>query len=120
MQPENQSQNNNFNQNGYAQQPGPAPMPGPMYAPAQPMMQQTATAESNGLAIAALVTGLLGMGLVAVILGILGLKKPGGRGMSIAGIVLGSIQIVLIILFFFLMMIGALASGDLSSTTSNY
>ena len=77
---------------------GSPPPYAPMYSPyAQP-------SQSNGLAVAALVTGICGFicclpGLAAIGLGIAGLnesKRTGvGRGMSIAGISLGSVWIAL-------------------------
>ncbi len=55
----------------------------------------------SGLAIAALITGILGMSIVPVILGAIDFGKikkgeasPAGRGFDIAGIVLGAIGIV--------------------------
>ncbi len=71
---------------------------------AEPPPQQT-----SGLAIAALVVGILGVvtfcspiGLVALILGIVALgqiggedSRVGGRGMAIAGIILGTISLLL-------------------------
>jgi hypothetical protein len=73
-----------------AQQP-----PGYGYPPAHP--------PTNGLAIAALVCGILGFcfaipGLAAIILGAIALRKPGGRGMAIAGLVMGIIVVVVGIL----------------------
>lgn len=55
--------------------------------------------EKNWMGIAALITGVVGMGLVALILGILGVKaakrgQADNRALSIAGIVLGIIEIV--------------------------
>lgn len=63
--------------------------------------------KTNGLAIAALVLGIiglllcwipflgLGLGVVAIILGLLGLRRrPAGKGMSIAGLVLGALAVV--------------------------
>lgn len=62
-----------------------------------------AASPTNGLAIAALVVGIVAFisgwapfwgfiaGAAAVVLGILGLRKPGMKGMSIAGIVTGGI-----------------------------
>jgi prepilin-type processing-associated H-X9-DG protein len=57
------------------------------------------TSQANGLAIASLVVGIVSMcvpliGIVAIVLGALGMKKTkdpqvGGRGMAIAGLVLG-------------------------------
>lgn len=61
---------------------------------------------TNGLAIAALITGILGMGIIPIVLGVLGLKKPGGRGMSIAGIVLGVISTLVTIAVILMFIIG--------------
>lgn len=70
---------------------------------------------SNGLAITSLVlgicsllivwipiVGLLGtlLALVGLVLGILALQKPGGRGLAIGGIVTSAISIVLTVLGF--------------------
>lgn len=75
--------------------------PGPGYPPAGP---------TSGMAIASLVVSLLGIGLVAVILGHLALneiKKSNGyiqgRGLAIAGLIIGYLQIaagVAVLLFF--------------------
>ena len=93
-------------QQSYPQQPYPSyaqPQyaPGPGYAPAGP---------TSGMAIASLVCSLLGIGLVGVILGHLALseiKKSNGytqgRGLAIAGLIIGYLQIaagVALILFF--------------------
>jgi len=55
----------------------------------------------SGLSIAALVTGILGMGIIPIILGAIDLSKikkkeadPAGKGMDIAGIVLGALATV--------------------------
>lgn len=80
---------------------------GPYGAPAQP--------GTDGFAITALVTGLLGLSLVAVGFGIAALRRIGrsgrsGKGLAIAGIVLGAVSTVawgLIIAFFV-----ALAGSD--------
>lgn len=66
------------------------------------------TPGTDGFAIAALVTGLLTMGIVPIILGIIALsriKRSGqdGRGLAIAGIVLGVIG-----LLFWLLVIGGM------------
>ncbi len=62
--------------------------------------------EGKGLSIAALVLGLFGLalffvpligvllGIVAVVLGVLGLRRA-GRGMAIAGIVLGALALII-------------------------
>lgn len=98
---------------GYAQPYSPqyaqpyAPSPG--YAPVGP---------TSGMAIASLVCSLLGIGLVGVILGHLALneinKSNGytqGRGLAIAGLIIGYLQIaagVIVVLFF---IIGIAASS---------
>jgi hypothetical protein len=83
-------------QQPYSQQPYPSyaqPQyaPGPGYPPAGP---------TSGMAIASLVCSLLGIGLVGVILGHLALneiKKSNGytqgRGLAIAGLIIGYLQI---------------------------
>ncbi len=91
---------------GYAQ---PQYAPGPGYAPVGP---------TSGMAIASLVCSLLGIGLVGVILGHLALseiKKSNGytqgRGLAIAGLIIGYVQIaagIAIALFFFIGIIFAL------------
>jgi uncharacterized membrane protein len=84
----------------------------PPEAPApQSTTQQTQTAApaphpagpTNGLAIAALVVGIVAIisgwipfwglivGIAAIVLGILGLRKAGGKGMAIAGLVTGAL-----------------------------
>ena len=72
----------------------------------------------SGLSIAALVTGILGMTFIPIILGAVdlnriknGLASPKGRGMDIAGIVLGAIAIVVSVIIGFILLsvgIGAL------------
>lgn len=52
----------------------------------------------DGVAVAALVSGILGLGVVPLVLGILGVRRTrttgrGGRGLAIAGIVLGSVAL---------------------------
>jgi hypothetical protein len=61
--------------------------------------------SASGLAIAALVTGILQMGIVPIILGAIDLGKIkkgessiAGKGMDIAGIVLGAISLVWILI----------------------
>ncbi len=84
----------------------------PAYGPARP--------RANGMAVASLVLGLVGIilfvlfaipSLLAVIFGIVALRQiaasggaQGGRGMAIAGVVLGAVEIVLFVV--------ALATGD--------
>lgn len=69
-------------------------------------MDQTSQEQGpSGLSIAALVTGILGLGIVPIILGAVDLShikssasSEKGRGFDIAGIVLGSIEVVLVII----------------------
>lgn len=75
----------------------------------QPVVQQP-TKPQNGLAIASMITGIvslfligftffsLALGIVALILGIMGLKKPTGKGMAIAGIATGGLTILIFII----------------------
>ncbi|MEV7971690.1 DUF4190 domain-containing protein [Cellulomonas sp. NPDC089187] len=71
------------------------PAPG---MPTQPF-QPPAKRPTDGMSIAALVVGLIGGSLIAIVLGILGLRRTkngerGGRGMAIAGIILGAVTTV--------------------------
>lgn len=85
--------------------------PSPGYAPVGP---------TSGMAIASLVCSLLGIGLVGVILGHLALneinKSNGytqGRGLAIAGLIIGYLQIaaaVIFVLFIVIIGIGTAAS----------
>jgi prepilin-type processing-associated H-X9-DG protein len=70
-----------------------------------PVAQQHEAQVSNGFATASLICGILGFcipvlgGIVAIVLGIVGLTKTkdprvGGKGMAIAGLVLGGVSIV--------------------------
>lgn len=65
---------------------------------------------SNGLAIASLVCGLIGVSIPAIVLGHIALSqirssggRQGGRGMAIAGLVLGYLALVVVILVFVLL-----------------
>lgn len=62
----------------------------PRPAPAAPV--------TDPFAVGALVTGILGLGLIPLVLGIIGLKRTrhqgtGGRGLSLAGIILGALAL---------------------------
>lgn len=86
--------------------------PGPQHQ-AYGYQQQYQPQPTNGWAIAALILSILAfmgawipfvnfasilMGVAAVILGIVGLKKIAGKGMSIAGIIVGGISVILSII----------------------
>jgi hypothetical protein len=88
----------------------PAAYPQPYYAPGWNLAPPKRT---DGISIAALVTGLLGLGPVAIGLGIGGLARTrrngtGGRGMAWAGIILGVIGTAV-----------AIALGVLAVTVAN-
>jgi hypothetical protein len=84
------------------QQPGwgAAPPPPTGYGP-----PPGAPAPTNGLAVGSLIAGIIAfftgwifigilIGIAAIVMGILARKKPGGRGLAIAGIVTGAFGIL--------------------------
>jgi hypothetical protein len=98
-----------YGQPGYSQPPQPNWSGGQGTYGGPPVYQPK---PSNGIATAALVTGIIGLltswfvlggvlGVIALVLGIVGVKKARevstGRGMAIAGIVLGILSIVVAI-----------------------
>lgn len=98
------------------QRPGPAPVAAPATgAPGTPV----ATAPTQGIAVAALVVGLVGflfppLSIVAIVLGAIGMnsadrnpRENGGKGMAIAGLVLG-----LIVAVFWLVILGSFGFWD--------
>lgn len=97
---------------GYGQPPGFGP---PGYGPpgGPPPTQAT-----SGLAVAALVSGIL-LGPVGVVLGIVALRRikrtrEGGRGLAIAGIVVGALSTILsvVVVIFALNAVGTVDAGD--------
>ncbi|PFG41800.1 uncharacterized protein DUF4190 [Isoptericola jiangsuensis] len=86
----------------YAPQPassGPTDAPPAPGSPAGPPPGYGAPVPTDGVSIGALVTGLLGLALIPVSLGIAGIvrtkdKKRRGRGLAIAGLVLGVLSTV--------------------------
>lgn len=87
-------------------------------------MTQAPQPETNNLAIASLVLGilsLLGMGpltgIPALITGAMALKNPAGKGMAVAGLIMGGIStlfvllIILIIVIFAIFSLAALSNG---------
>ena len=94
--------------------PGSAPQyaPGPGYPPAGP---------TSGMAIASLVVSLLGIGIVGVILGHLALneiKKSNGymqgRGLAIAGLIIGYLQIAAGVLFAIFLLFTVITSSQVT------
>ena len=82
----------------------PAPQygaPSPYYGAPSPYYGAPAPAatSTDGVSIGALVTGILGMSLIPVVLGIVGLRRTSGgvrkgRGMAIAGLILGILSTI--------------------------
>ncbi len=80
------------------------------YGPGYPMGNSV-----NGIAIASLICSLLGLGLVGVILGHLGLREikrsngyQEGRGLAIAGLIIGYLEIALGVAVVLAIIIGGL------------
>ncbi|MES2630754.1 MAG: DUF4190 domain-containing protein [Patescibacteria group bacterium] len=85
--------------------------------------QQVPPAATNGLAIASMVVGIVAFvsgwipfwglltGIAAIVLGVIALKKPTGKGFSIAGIVTGGLAALSSILFTVFFIIGIVSSG---------
>ena len=95
------------------------PVPAPAPAPAP-------TGDKKGLAIAALVLGILSLcaslawwcggpiSIVGIVLGVLGMKSS-GRKMAIAGIILSAVGLLLMIVFFII----SLVSGPVINNIFN-
>lgn len=111
-----QPNQNQYQQAGYYQQSAPA-------APQD---------KASGMAIASMICGILSilcccawyisliLAGVAIVLGIVNnTKHMGGKGMAIAGIVTGSVGIVLVVAFLLLMVLG-MTSSEFSDILSNY
>ncbi|WP_432359874.1 DUF4190 domain-containing protein [Sporosarcina sp. UB5] len=77
--------------------------------------------QTNGMAISSLVLGILGvvlnlipiipylLGILAIIFGVSGNKMHIGKGMAVAGIILGSITLAMKVLFWlFVFMVGGM------------
>ena len=112
----------------YGQQPYP---PSPAYPPQQPYGAPSAPAypyappapmpvSTNGFSIASLICSVLGISLLGVIFGHVALSQiknsngmQGGRGLAIAGLIIGYIELALAILFVvFIVLIGAFAASN--------
>lgn len=101
----------------------------PVIAPAaQPQPTPPHTTRTNGLAIASFVVGLVAftsgwipfwgllVGAAAVVLGIFALKKPEGKGLSIAGIVTGGLGALAGLAMTAFIVIAIVASGSYSNS----
>ncbi|NCT91027.1 DUF4190 domain-containing protein [Cellulomonas sp. APG4] len=100
--------------------------PGAAYAQPYGGYGQPAPSKTNGLGIAALIVGILSLlicyipfvgfvsvlgGIIAVVLGILGMRKAkdgqtGGRGMSLAGLITGAIALLVAVVINVFVIIG--------------
>tara|TARA_B100001105_G_scaffold194166_1_gene158158 strand:+ start:630 stop:1412 length:783 start_codon:yes stop_codon:yes gene_type:complete len=89
-----------------------------------------AAGGTNGLAIASLVTGILAfltgwfflglfLGIAAVILGAIGLKKPGGKGMSITGIITGALGALSGLVFSIIGLVALVSGGAILNEVTN-
>ncbi|MDB5161987.1 MAG: hypothetical protein JWM52_495 [Candidatus Saccharibacteria bacterium] len=102
-------------------------------APA-PVVTPPVVHGTNGLAIGSLVTGIVAFvfgwtavfgflaGATAVVLGIIGLKKPGSKGLSIAGIItggLGALSSIIFTIFFILAIAIGTAGAGTAITEAN-
>lgn len=113
--------NNESEQNNQAPQPTPAVPVTPVPVTAGP------AGPTNGLAIAALIVGIVAflsgwipfwgfiVGVAAVVLGILAIKKPGGKGLAIAGLVTGGLGALTGLVFVVMFIIGIVAAGSIAT-----
>jgi len=116
-------------QSAFVQEAQPVQPTQPVQAPVQPTQPQAvqpqapynynynqpqsqayvqAPSQSNGLAIAALICGIVGFcsfglaSIAAIILGVMGRKKPVQQGLATAGLIMGIASLVLWILYYVL------------------
>ena len=90
----------------------------------------TPVEENKGLSIASLILGIVSLvlfcfwyislpcAIVAIILGIIGRKK-GGKGMGTAGIVLGAIALVIVVVILILAAVGVSMLASMDPNTLN-
>lgn len=85
-----------------------APAPAPVAAPVAP----AAVDPGHGLGIASLILSILGVGLVGIILGAVAMKKSRDaghkNGIAIAGIIVGAVSVVIGLLVFLFVIVGAM------------
>lgn len=119
--------------------PQPSPTPTPIQSGPAPATSPTPTPTptaaptghtTNGMAIASLIVGIVGFltsafivgtlfGIIAIILGIIGLKKPGGKGLSIAGIITGTIGFLSGLAFTIIWVLALIGGGGALSELSD-
>jgi len=125
--PQSYGQESSYGQQPYAQQPPYGQAPAPYGQPAGPYGQPSyygMPAEPKGLSIASMCCGIsiyVGFGFIllpqiaAVVLGHMALKKePAGKGMAIAGLIMGYLGILLTVVFGALLIIGLVAAREAS------
>jgi hypothetical protein len=121
--------------------PAPPPAPPPQPPPAPPAYGQPPSTgagyqsgqKTNGLAIAALVLGIAGLvfyacgvaSILALVFGYMSRRQidesggtQGGRGMAIAGIIMGWIGVALVVIFWVVIVILAVATDNNDDTMS--
>lgn len=107
-----------------------------MSDPVKTNTNEGAKAPVNGLGIAAMVVGIVAFlsglvpfwgfiaGTVAVVLAIIGLKKPTGKGFAIAGLVTGAIgalsSLIFTVLFFMALAFGGTAINTINEAANEY
>lgn len=85
---------------GHGQQPGPGvPPPASAAAPPPTPPAPAVDVESDGVSLAAFITGLLSLGPVPLVLGLVGYERARRRGaraswMAVTGIVLGAVSTI--------------------------
>jgi Domain of unknown function (DUF4190) len=108
-----------YGQPGYGQMPGAYPPPAYGYPP--PYGYAPEQRRTNGLAIASMILGIVWLwwigSILAVIFGHIALgqmkrRSESGRGMAIAGLVLGYIGIAFFVLFFAIGVASSLGDSD--------
>jgi Domain of unknown function (DUF4352) len=109
------------------QEPTSAPTEPTQPVPASPTPAQVHPSQTNGLAVASLVTGIIALvtgwvfigiviGIAAIVLGAIALKKPHGKGMSIAGIITGAVGALAGLAFAAFWIIALFAAGSIANS----
>jgi hypothetical protein len=118
-------------------QPKEANVPEPVLVPKpEPTPVVNTVSQNNGIAVASMVIGIVALliawipfigfigfigGITAIVLGIIALKKAVGKGMSIAGIIMGALSILsslaMTFIFFGLIVLGTAAVKDSAGVT---
>jgi len=105
--------------------------------PGQGMNPDAQQQEGNGMAVAAMVLGILGLvlsfvagagficGLLGLIFGIIGIKKAGriggkGKGMALTGLITGSIGMLINLIIIAVVVFVLIAAGEDASNSPLY